>query len=129
MIETFFMSLLYEGRVNTFAPVTYLSRSDVTVVRPLVFLPEKYALSVARQRELPVQKANCPAAGYTKREEAKKLIRYLSTLVPDVEEKVIHAIANTEKYGLWDRMRLRYDHPLFKGPVTEKNVPAKGPEE
>ena len=122
--ETFFMSLLYEGRVNTFAPVTYLSRSDVTVIRPLVFLPEKYALSVARQRELPVQKANCPAAGHTKREEAKDLIRYLATLVPDVEEKLIHAIANTEKYGLWDRMRLRYDHPLFTGPVTEKNRPA-----
>ena len=48
VIETFFMSLLYEGRVNTFAPVTYLSRSDVTVIRPLVFLPEKHALSVAR---------------------------------------------------------------------------------
>ena len=124
VIETFFMSLLYEGRVNTFAPVTYLSRSDVTVIRPLVFLPEKYALSVARQRELPVQKANCPAAGHTKREEAKDLIRYLATLVPDVEEKLIHAIANTEKYGLWDRMRLRYDHPLFTGPVTEKNRPA-----
>ena len=52
------------------------------------------------------------------------MIKYLSTLVPDVEEKMIHAIANTEKYGLWDRMRLRYDHPLFEGPVTEKNVPA-----
>ncbi len=124
VIETFFMSLLYEGRVNTFAPVTYLSRSDVTVIRPLVFLPEKYALSVARQRALPVQKANCPAAGHTKREEAKELIKHLSTIVPDVEEKMIHAIANTEKYGLWDRMRLRYDHPLFEGPVTEKNVPA-----
>ena len=129
VIETFFMSLLYEGRVNTFAPVTYLSRSDITVIRPLVFLPEKYALSVARQRELPVQKANCPAAGHTKREEAKELIRHLASLVPDVEEKMIHAIANTEKYGLWDRMRLRYDHPLFEGPITEKNVPVCGAEE
>ncbi len=129
VIETFFMSLLYEGRVNTFAPVTYLSRSDVTVIRPLVFLPEKYALSVARQRAYPVQKANCPAAGHTKREDAKDLIKHLSTLVPDVEEKLIHAIANTEKYGLWDRMRLRYDHPLFTGPVMDKNVPATLDEE
>lgn len=125
VIETFFMSLLYEGRVNTFAPVTYLSRTDITVIRPLVFLPEKYALSVARQRGLPVQKANCPAAGHTKREEAKELINYLTTLVPDAQEKLIHAIANTEKYGLWDRMRLRYDHPLFTGPVTEKNRPVE----
>lgn len=124
VLETFFLSLLYEGRINTFAPVTYLSRSDVTVIRPMVFLPEKYALSVAKQRCLPVQKANCPAAGYTKREEAKKLLQYLSTFVPDIEEKMIHAIANTEKYGLWDRMRLRYDHPLFSGVPTPRNMPA-----
>lgn len=126
VIETFFMSLLYEGRINTFGPVTYLSRSDVTVIRPLVFLPEKYALSVAKARKLPVQKANCPVAGHTKREEAKALIGHLSKLVPDAEEKIIHAIANTEKYGLWDRLRLRYDHPLFTGVPGEKNMPQGG---
>ena len=123
VLETFFLSLLYEGRINTFAPVTYLSRSDITVIRPMVFLPEKYALSVAKQRNLPVQKPNCPAAGETKREEAKKLLQYLSGFVPDIEEKMIHAISNTEKYGLWDRMRLRYDHPLFTGIPTAKNLP------
>lgn len=124
VLETFFLSLLYEGRINTFAPVTYLSRADITVIRPMVFLPEKYALSVARQRNLPIQKANCPAAGNTKREEAKNLLKYLSATVPDIEEKMIHAIDNTDKYGLWDRMRLRYDHPLFTGTPTEKNLPA-----
>lgn len=123
VIETFLMSMLYEGRINTFGPITYLSRSDITLIRPLVFLPEKYALSVARNRELPVQKANCPAAGHTKREEAKELIQYLSKFVPDVETKMIHAIANTEKYGLWDRLRLRYDHPLFEGVPGPKNMP------
>lgn len=128
VLETLILSLLYEGRINTFAPVTYLSRSDITVIRPMVFLPEKYALSVAKQRELPVQKANCPIAGGTKREEAKNLIRYLSGFVPDIEEKMIHAIANTDKYGLWDRMRLRYDHPLFTGIPTEKNLPQKSVE-
>lgn len=129
VIETFLMSLLYEGRVNTFAPVTYLSRSDVTLIRPLVFLPEKHALSVATQRNMPIQKANCPAAGHTKREEAKEIIQYLSKYVPDIEQQMIHAIANTDKYGLWDRMRLRYDHPLFTGPITEKNRPASFTEE
>lgn len=124
VLETFIMSLLYEGRINTFAPLTYLSRSDVTVIRPLVFLPERHALSVAKERGLPIQKANCPAAGHTKREEAKEILSYLSGFVPDIEQKMIHAIANTGKYGLWDRMRLKYDHPLFTGPITEKNCPA-----
>lgn len=106
VIETFFMSLLYEGRINTFAPVTYLSRRNVTVIRPLVFLPEKYALSLARKRELPILPPQCNIAGSTKREEAKRLIAHLCTLSPDFEEKFMHALSTTETYGLWDRMRL-----------------------
>ena len=109
VIETFFMSLLYEGRINTFAPVTYLSRRDVTVIRPLIFLPEKYALSVSRARNLPVLPPNCDIAGHTKREEAKQLVQHMAGLVPDFEEKFMHALSTTETYGLWDRMRLKGD--------------------
>jgi len=109
VIETFFMSMLYEGRINTFAPVTYLSRRDVTVIRPLIFLPEKYALSVAKARNLPVLPPNCDIAGSTKREEAKQLVQHITTLVPDFEEKFMHALSTTETYGLWDRMRLKDD--------------------
>jgi len=109
VIQTFFMSMLYEGRINTFAPVTYLSRRDVTVIRPLIFLPEKHALSIARARELPILPANCDIAGHTKREEAKQLVQHITGLVPDFEEKVMHALSTTETYGLWDRMRLKDD--------------------
>ncbi len=106
VLETFFMSLLYESRLNTFGPVTYLGRKEVTVIRPLVFLPEKYALSVAKKLELPIRKPNCPVAGQTKREEMKDVIRYFTTLMPDAEERIMNAIADTEKYGMWDRLRL-----------------------
>jgi tRNA(Ile)-lysidine synthase TilS/MesJ len=109
VIETFFMSMLYEGRINTFAPVTYLSRRDVTVIRPLIFLPEKYAQSVAKARGLPVLPPNCDIAGKTKREEAKKLVSDLCKLTPDFQEKFMHALSTTETYGLWDRMRLKGD--------------------
>ena len=93
--------------MNTFAPITYLSRSDITVIRPMIYVPEKYCLSVAKQLDLPVLPANCDIAGKTKREEAKELIKYLCTIVPDADIKMMHAITNTEKYGLWDRMRLK----------------------
>ena len=106
VLETLFMSMLYEGRINTFAPVTHLSRRNVTVIRPLIFLPEKYALSVARQRELPILPPNCDIAGQTKREEARQLLQHLATLVPDIEQKLLHALIHTETYGLWDRMKL-----------------------
>lgn len=109
VIETFFMSMLYEGRINTFAPVTYLSRRDVTVIRPLIFLPEKHALSVARARDLPILPPNCDISGHTKREEARRLVQHIAGLVPDFEEKFMHALSTTETYGLWDHMRLKGD--------------------
>ncbi|MDR0840249.1 MAG: tRNA 2-thiocytidine biosynthesis TtcA family protein [Christensenellaceae bacterium] len=106
VLETFFLSLLYESRVNTFGPVTYFDRQDVTVIRPMIFLPEKQALATARRLELPICKPHCPAAGSTKREDMKEVLRYFTRFVPNPEERFINAIANTEKYGLWDRLRL-----------------------
>ncbi len=113
VLETLLMSMLYEGRMNTFAPVTYLNRTGITVIRPLVYVPEKHCLSVARQLELPVLPANCDVAGSTKREEAKNLIQYLCKIVPDADVKLMHAITNTEKYGLWDRMRTKENDSTF----------------
>ena len=106
VIETFFLSLFYESRLNTFGPVTYLGRKDVTLIRPMVFLPEKEALSIARRLELPIRKPNCPVAGKTKREEMKSLIKGFTTIVPNPEERIMNAIADTHKYGMWDRLRL-----------------------
>ncbi|MEG1547835.1 MAG: tRNA 2-thiocytidine biosynthesis TtcA family protein [Clostridia bacterium] len=106
VIETFFLSLLYESRLNTFGPVTYLGRKDVTIIRPLVFLSEKYSLSVAKHLQLPICKPNCPVAGKTKREDMKDIIKYLGKFVLNPEERIINAIADTHKYGMWDRLRL-----------------------
>lgn len=106
VLETFLLSLFYEARLNTFAPITYLGRTGVTVIRPLVFYPEKDAINAARRLELPVIPANCPVAGSTKREDMKNLIRDFRRIVPDVETRLMKAIADTHKYGMWDRMKL-----------------------
>lgn len=107
VLETLLMSILYEGRMNTFAPLTYLTRTGITVIRPLIYVPEKHCLSVAKQLNLPILPANCDIAGNTKREEAKEIIQYLCKIVPDADIKMMHAIMNTDKYGLWDRMRTK----------------------
>lgn len=106
VIETFLLSLFFESRLNTFAPVTYMDRKGVTIIRPLVFFPEKEAISAARRLELPVQKPNCPVAGHTKREEMKQLIKDFRHIAPDPEVRIMTAIADTHKYGMWDRMKL-----------------------
>lgn len=109
VVETFFMSLLYESRLNTMAPVTYLERSGITMIRPLIFFPEMEALGVAKRLNLPVLPANCPVAGHTKREEMKELIKYLRTIVPNADTRVLNSIADVHKYCLWDRMKLKPD--------------------
>ena len=70
-LETFFLSLFHEGRFNTFSPVTYLDRKDITVIRPLIYAPEPEIIGAVRRHNIPVVPSPCPAAGYTQREEMK----------------------------------------------------------
>lgn len=74
-VETFVMNLFQEGRVGCFSPVTYLSRKDLTMIRPLVFAPEKEIISAVRKSELPVVKSVCPADGVTMRQTTKEFLR------------------------------------------------------
>ena len=76
--ETFMMNLLIEGRVGCFAPVTYLSRRDITMIRPLVYVREKEVQRVAERLNLPVTESKCPADTKTKREDMKTLLKNLS---------------------------------------------------
>lgn len=75
LIETFMMSFIYEGRINTFKPITYLDRTDITVIRPLLFIDECDIIGFSKNYPLPVIKSKCPADGNTKREYAKLLMK------------------------------------------------------
>ena len=102
-IETLLMSALFEGRIHTFHPVTYLSRSNLTQIRPLVYLPEKHIIHVAKTLNLPVVKSPCPANGYTKRQEVKELLDTLCKRYPSARELLLSALQNEEQYGLWNK--------------------------
>ncbi len=105
VLETLLLSALYEGRLHTFRPKTYLSRADLTVIRPMVYLSEKYIIGKARELELPVAHNPCPANGLTKRQEMKELLAKLTATVPDAPEKLLSALRNEAQYGLWDKPR------------------------
>ena len=80
-VETFLMSLLYEGRIGCFEPVTYLSRSGVTQIRPMLYVGEKAISHFAEAYDLPVVHNVCPADKHTKRQEVKDLISSLTGAV------------------------------------------------
>ena len=94
-LETFLMSLVFEGRMHTFAPRTYLSRADITVIRPMIYVHEKDIVSIAKKLELPVVPNNCPADGITKRHSMKEEMVRLEAMNPTVKERMLHAITTS----------------------------------
>lgn len=91
-VETMLMSLIYEGRFHTFSPVTYLDRTDITVLRPLLYMQESDVIGFVNKYELPVVKSPCPADGHTKREYVKQLLRKLNQENPGVKDRMFTAI-------------------------------------
>ena len=90
--ETFLMNLLIESRIGCFAPVTYLSRRDITMVRPLIYVREREAEGASERLSLPVVESKCPANENTKREDVKQLIKALSEQYGDVPERIVGAM-------------------------------------
>ena len=91
-VETFLMSLLYEGRIACFEPVTYLSRSGVTQIRPMLYIGEKAVAHFAQERQLPVVHNTCPADKHTKRQEVKELIASMQAQYPALKTRVFGAM-------------------------------------
>ena len=91
-VETFLMSLLYEGRIGCFEPVTYLSRTGITQIRPMLYIGEKAIEHFAQAQQLPVVRNVCPADKHTKRQEIKELIASLQTQYPDIKTRIFGAM-------------------------------------
>ena len=91
-VETFLMSLLYEGRIGCFEPVTYLSRTGITQIRPMLYVGEQAIAHFAERYELPVVHNVCPADKHTKRQEVKELVVTLQAQYPDLKSKVFGAM-------------------------------------
>lgn len=91
-VETFLMSLFYEGRMSCFEPVTHLDRMDVTQIRPMLYIGEKAIAAGAERLGLPVVRNTCPADKHTKREETKRLLASLCKTYPDLKTKIFGAM-------------------------------------
>ena len=99
VVETFIMSLLYEGRIHTFSPVTHWDRMELYSIRPLLFTPESDLISFARSMKLPILHNPCPANGFTKREYAKDMLRQWNKENSVTTERIFRAIRNSDIKG------------------------------
>ena len=92
VVETLMLSLIYEGRFHTFAPVTFLDRMNLTVIRPLVYMKEADVIGFVHKHDVPVVKSPCPADGHTRREYVKQLLRQLNLENPGVKDRMFTAV-------------------------------------
>ena len=100
-VETLLMNLLFEGRIGCFQPVTYLDRTGITQIRPLLYCKEEDIRRMAVKLRLPVVKNTCPMDGHSRRQEVKELIAGLEGRYPDLKKKLFGAVQRYPLYG-WD---------------------------
>lgn len=91
-VETFFMNLLKGGNLDSFCPVTYLSRKNLYMIRPMVLATEAVVAGAVKQNNLPIVKSKCPMDHTSEREKTKELVRQLNREYPQLREKVIGAL-------------------------------------
>lgn len=99
VVDTMMMSLIYEGRFHTFAPVTYLDRTDLHVIRPLIYMNEADVIGFVNKNSIPVVKSPCPVDKHTKREYVKELLKDLNRENPGVKQRMFTAIKDSNLNG------------------------------
>lgn len=91
-VETLMMNLFFEGRLGCFSPVSYLSRRDITLIRPLIYATERDVEYFARKRSLPIVKSPCPEDHATEREKMKQLLSTLERENKGLKHRIFHAM-------------------------------------
>lgn len=113
VVTTMLMSLIYEGRIHTFNPITFLDKTQITVIRPFIYMDESDVKSFVKANNVPVVKSKCPADGYTKRQYVEDLIADINKETPGVKSRMFAAIQGYPLNG-WDRIR------IGRGPIQEE---------
>lgn len=92
VLETFLLNLFYAGSISTFAPKSYMDRSQITLIRPLVYLPEKEIKRFIRKENITVMPKACPMDGVSKRENMKEFIFLKQKDIPMLRANLFGAI-------------------------------------
>ena len=103
VVTTFFMSLFYEGRLSTMLPISYMSKTNITLIRPLYLTDESKIVHASRN--MPILKSKCPANDNSKRKEIKELVARLAKETPLSKKRIEHAILCSESYNLLDKVK------------------------
>ncbi len=103
VVNTLFISMLFEGHFNVFKPRTYLDRIGLTVIRPMIYVSELDIKRLSESLDIPVMDKSCPADGYTKRDEVSSLLAEIEQKFPGARQKLLGSIENVNKECFWQQ--------------------------
>ncbi len=99
VLETFLLNLFYTGSINTFAPISFMDRSKITLIRPMIYTPEKYIKNFVKKNNIEVMPKSCPMDGISKREDMKNLIKHFQKDLPHIRSNLYGAIKRSNING------------------------------
>ena len=102
-VETLLMNAIHGGKLATFLPKMYMSRTDTTFIRPLVYSYESDILSALERNQIPFVKSTCPNDGYTERQAMKDMLQEFYRSYPMAQKNFIRMLYNEDQVELWHR--------------------------
>lgn len=119
-VETLLMNAIYGGRLATFKPIMYLSRTDITFIRPLIYAYETDIRKAMNKEAIPFVKSTCPNDGYTQRQEMKDMLNYIYKKFPNSQSNLLLMLSNMEQLELWDKEEYKKDPKILSKEYEEK---------
>ncbi|MCF0106873.1 MAG: tRNA 2-thiocytidine(32) synthetase TtcA [Holdemanella sp.] len=104
-IETLFLNMIHGAKIATFSPCQYMSKSNMTMIRPLIYCEEKEIIKVCTKNQIPSVKRVCPNDGNTQRQEIKDLLNEFYTRYPIAQKNFLTSLSNLEQVDLWKKQR------------------------
>jgi tRNA 2-thiocytidine biosynthesis protein TtcA len=102
-VETMFINMIHGGKIATFTPKMVLTRSDITFIRPLVYVHEDEIRNEVKIRQIPFVTSTCPMDGHTQRQELKGLVREMYTRFPSAKKNLLTSLSNSDEASLWKK--------------------------
>ncbi|MGX8835660.1 tRNA 2-thiocytidine biosynthesis TtcA family protein [Amedibacillus sp. YH-ame6] len=103
-VETLLMNMIHGGKIATFLPRMYLSRTDMTFIRPLIYSYEEAIIAAQQNNDIPFVQSTCPNDGYTERQDMKELLQDFYVKYPMAKSNFVHMLSNQEQIELWHKV-------------------------
>lgn len=120
--ESFLRNALFTGRTSALPAVTWSSKREFRLIRPLVFVTEDLTTRYAQSLGAPVIPCGCSQRTGTVRKSLRGILADLEMEHPHLKENLLSAMGNIEPSRLLDPRYLDLENGVEKASETDPFV-------